>query len=142
MFPITGAHTFGVSHCSSFSDRLYNFSGTGTTDPTLNSTYAQKLRQLCIPGDKTTVAPLSPNNFLTFDLGYFRAVINKQGLFNADEALLHNNITLGYVAAQDNAISPAQFFKDFTQSMVHMGRVGVLTGTNGTIRAVCGAYVD
>ncbi|KAJ4789620.1 Peroxidase [Rhynchospora pubera] len=139
---LSGAHTFGVSHCSSFSNRLYNFSGSDTTDPTLNSTYAQKLKQQCVPNDTTTVTSMNPGNLLTFNLGYFQTVMNKQGLFSADEALLHNNITLAYVTAQANATSSAQFFKDFAQSMVNMGRVDVLTGTNGTIRAVCGAYVD
>jgi peroxidase len=102
----------------------------------------QKLKQQCVPGDGNTVLSLSPNNFLTFNLGYFKAVTNKQGPFTADEALLDNNITLAYVLAQAKAISSAQFFEDFAQSMVHIGRVNVLTGIKGTIRSVCGAYVD
>ncbi|KAJ3674917.1 hypothetical protein LUZ60_005533 [Juncus effusus] len=139
---LSGAHSIGVSHCSTLSERLYNYSGTGNTDPTLNQTYAQQLKKQCTANDYTTTVEMDPGNPLTFGLGYFKAVLNHQGLFSADDALLHNNVTLAYLAAQANATSPIQFFLDFAQSMINMGRVDVLTGTNGTIRAVCGSYVD
>ncbi|KAF3332956.1 peroxidase 1-like protein [Carex littledalei] len=137
---LSGAHSLGVSHCSSFSYRLYNYTGTGITDPTLNNKYAEKLKKQCSPTDNNTIVPMDPDNPLTFGLGYFKSVLNRQGLFNSDEALLHNKATRAYVAAQASAMSSQQFFDDFTQSMVNMGRVNVLTGTSGVIRSVCGAY--
>ncbi|XP_017434751.1 peroxidase 22-like [Vigna angularis] len=36
---LSGARTFGRSHCSFFSGRLYNFNGTQKLDPTLDTTY-------------------------------------------------------------------------------------------------------
>lgn len=83
---------------------------------------------------------MEPDNPLKFGLNYFKSVLNKQGLFNSDEALLHNKATRAYVADQASAMSSQQFFDDFAQSMVNMGRVNVLTGTSGVIRSVCGAY--
>ncbi|KAK6278670.1 hypothetical protein POUND7_018937, partial [Theobroma cacao] len=42
---LSGAHTIGVSHCGAFSRRLYNFTGKGDADPSLDRTYAIFLRK-------------------------------------------------------------------------------------------------
>ncbi|XP_078148625.1 peroxidase 3-like [Carex rostrata] len=137
---LSGAHSIGVSHCSSFSYRLYNYTGTDVTDPSLNPTYAEKLKQQCSPTDSSTIVPMDPDNPLTFGLNYYKSVLNKEGMFNSDEALLHNKATRAYVAEQASAMSSQQFMNDFAESMVNMGRVDVLTGSSGMIRSVCGAY--
>ncbi|GLJ19915.1 hypothetical protein SUGI_0360830 [Cryptomeria japonica] len=42
------AHSIVVSHCSSFSaDRLYNFSGRGVQDPSMDPSYALQLKAKC-----------------------------------------------------------------------------------------------
>ncbi|KAJ3687023.1 hypothetical protein LUZ61_016187 [Rhynchospora tenuis] len=56
---LVAQHTFGVAHCTSFSDRLYNFTGKGDQDPSLNSTYAEKLKQECLIGNNTTVVEMN-----------------------------------------------------------------------------------
>lgn len=138
---ILGAHTFGASHCSTILVRLYNFTGKGDQDPSLDSTYAEELKQKCPIGDNTTIVPMVPGNLLNFDGSYYRGVWKNQGLFVADAALLDNSTTKAYVEAISKAISMEEFFVDFGESMIHMGRIEPLTGTNGTIRAVCGSYV-
>ncbi|KAJ3674916.1 hypothetical protein LUZ60_005532 [Juncus effusus] len=139
---LSGAHTFGASHCASFSDRLYNYSGAGDTDPNLDGAYADYLKQKCAPGDSSTIVEMDPGNPLNFNLDYFKVVWDNKGLFTADAALLNNNVTNAYVLKMFNAVSPDKFYDDFAESMIHMGRIDVLTGTNGTIRGVCGSYVD
>ncbi|TKY45341.1 Peroxidase 5 [Spatholobus suberectus] len=47
MVTLAGAHSIGVSHCSSFSNRLYSFSDTSTQDPSMDSSYAATLKTKC-----------------------------------------------------------------------------------------------
>lgn len=44
---IAGAHSIGITHCTFFQDRLYNFSGTGKPDPELNTGFLQELKSKC-----------------------------------------------------------------------------------------------
>uniref|UniRef100_A0A6N2N654 Peroxidase n=1 Tax=Salix viminalis TaxID=40686 RepID=A0A6N2N654_SALVM len=58
---LSGAHTFGRAQCRLFSNRLYNFSGTGSPDPTINSTYLTTLQQICPQnGNGSVLANLDP----------------------------------------------------------------------------------
>ncbi|KAJ0974750.1 hypothetical protein J5N97_016715 [Dioscorea zingiberensis] len=134
---LSGAHTIGTSHCSSFSQRLYNFTGKGDADPSLDKHYAARLKLKCKPNDFTTLAELDPGSFKSFDGGYYKLVAKRRGLFSSDEALLHDGETKAYVARQA-AGALKEFFKDFANSMVRMGNIEVLTGKQGEIRKQCG----
>lgn len=131
-----GAHTIGTSHCSSFSSRLYNGTGEGGVDPTLDKNYAQRLKHKCRPNDQTTLVEMDPGSFKTFDTGYFRQVAKRRSLFLSDEGLRHDGETWAYVERQA-AASPEQFFADFAISMLKMGRIEVLTKDQGQIRKAC-----
>ncbi|CAN1222265.1 Peroxidase 27 [Linum grandiflorum] len=116
---LQGSHTIGISHCSSFTNRIYNFTGNGGVDPTMDSEYIPKLRRKCkTASDQTTVVEMDPGSFKTFDNGYFKQVAKRRALFQSDAAI-------------------STFLKDFGDSMVKMGRIGVLTGDAGEIRKVC-----
>lgn len=132
----TGGHTIGTSHCSSFNTRIYNFTGKGDTDPTLDSEYIPKLRSKCKPGDQNSLVEMDPGSVRTFDPHYYTIVSKRRGLFHSDAALLDNSQTKAYIKLQA-AKQGSTFFKDFGESMVNMGRIGVLTGTDGEIRKVC-----
>ncbi|KAL2454730.1 Peroxidase 27 [Abeliophyllum distichum] len=133
---LSGSHTIGISHCSSFSDRLYNFTGQNDTDPTLDPSYIVKLKMKCKPGDQNSIVEIDPGSVMTFDESYYTLVAKRRGLFQSDAALLDDSATKSYLQFQALNQGPT-FFKDFGRSMVKMGRIGVLTGTAGEIRNVC-----
>nr|TKR90602.1 hypothetical protein D5086_0000231810 [Populus alba] len=134
---LSGGHTIGTSHCSSFSSRLYNSTGKDGTDPTLDSEYIEKLKNKCKVGDQTTLVEMDPGSVRTFDNSYYTLVAKRRGLFQSDAALLDNSETKAYVKLQSAATYRSTFFKDFGVSMINMGRVEVLTGKAGEIRKVC-----
>ncbi|KAH0671589.1 hypothetical protein KY285_023927 [Solanum tuberosum] len=136
---LSGAHTIGISHCSSFSTRLYNFTGTfGTEDPSLDSEYAANLKaNKCKSiNDNTTIVEMDPGSFRTFDLSYYKLLLKRRGLFQSDEALTTSTTTKSYID-QLVAGSLKEFYVEFAQSMEKMGRIEVKTGSNGEIRKHC-----
>ncbi|KAA8519991.1 hypothetical protein F0562_014247 [Nyssa sinensis] len=134
---LSGAHTIGISHCSSFNNRLYNFTRKGDTDPTLDPNYIAKLKKKCKPGDQNSFVEMDPGSFKTFDEdSYYTLVIKRRGLFQSDAALLDDSETKAYVKLQATTHGSTSF-KDFGDSMVKMGRIGVLTGKAGEIRKIC-----
>ncbi|XP_006657392.2 peroxidase 39-like [Oryza brachyantha] len=142
MVVLSAAHTLGVAHCSSFSKRLYNFTGAGDQDPSLDPAYAKQLAAVCKPGKLASVEPMDPLTPVKFDNGYYKSVAAHQALLGSDAALLDDSLAGAYVRLMTNDTNLNTFFADFAVSMVNMGRVGVLTGTDGQIRATCGIYVD
>ncbi|KAK9076919.1 hypothetical protein SSX86_005254 [Deinandra increscens subsp. villosa] len=137
---LSGAHTIGVAHCSTIETRLYNFTGQGDTDPSLDPKYVPQLKSICFPTDKTTLLGMDPGSSKSFDQDYYKVVLKKRGLFQSDSALLSDKKTSLYVKlySQSHGFT---FFKDFQDSMVKMGKIGVLTGKAGEIRRTC-AFVN
>ncbi|XVF43406.1 hypothetical protein PTKIN_Ptkin02bG0037500 [Pterospermum kingtungense] len=137
---LSGGHTIGTSHCIGVSNRLYNFTGKGDTDPSLDPNYIAKLKQKCKPGDTTTLVEMDPGSFKTFDEDYYTLVTKRRGLFVSDAALLDDPETKAYVFLQATTHG-STFGKDFGESMVKMGKARVLTGKQGEIRKHC-AFVN
>ncbi|KAB2607467.1 peroxidase A2-like [Pyrus ussuriensis x Pyrus communis] len=134
---LSGAHTFGRARCSTFGHRLYNFSGTGNPDPTMEAGYLETLRQTCPQnGNGDTLNDLDQSTRDAFDNNYFTNLQNNRGLLQTDQVLFS---TSGDTVAIVNrfANSQSDFFDSFGQSMINMGNIGVLTGTNGEIRTNC-----
>ncbi|XP_065860133.1 uncharacterized protein [Euphorbia lathyris] len=132
---LSGGHTIGVGHCNFFSNRLYNFTGKGDQDPSLNPTYAAALKTQCRSlADNTTIVPMDPPSPLSFDNSYYNILKQNKGLFTSDAALLTNKGSSNIV---DELIDSGKFFTEFAQSMKRMGAVQVLTGTAGEIRKNC-----
>lgn len=130
-----GAHTIGRSHCSSFSNRLYNFNGTSSQDPSLDPAYASQLKQQCPPGNTNSVVPMNPSSPAITDVGYYIDILANRGLFTSDQTLLSTTATANQV--RQNARNPFFWTRKFAAAMVKMGQIGVLTGTAGEIRANC-----
>lgn len=134
---LSGGHTIGISHCSSFNTRLYNFTGKNDSDPSLHQNYVALLKKQCpLTSLSTSIVEMDPGSFRTFDTHYYSVVGKRKGMFTSDGALLTDSTTLAYVQAQASPQS-STFLTDFGQSMMNMGKIGVLTGTSGTIRKHC-----
>eukprot|EP00253_Pinus_taeda_P007733 PITA_07733 len=136
---LSGAHTIGMSHCSSFSNRLYNFGGSGRMDPTLENLYAQLLTTQCKNlTDNITKVEMDPGSSLAFDSHFFDNLELNRGLLQSDAALLTNFASKANV---DNQRNQTEFFENFKLSMQRMGEIGLLTGSAGEIRKHC-AFVN
>ncbi|OIV94814.1 hypothetical protein TanjilG_22011 [Lupinus angustifolius] len=134
---LSGSHTIGDSRCTSFRQRLYNQSGNGKADFTLDQNYAAKLRTQCprSGGDQN----LFVLDFVTptkFDNNYFKNLLANKGLLSSDEILLtKNKVSADLVKkyAERNDI----FFEQFAKSMIKMGNITPLTDSKGEIRKHC-----
>ncbi|KAK3006858.1 hypothetical protein RJ639_016840 [Escallonia herrerae] len=135
---LSGAHTIGVSHCSSFSNRLYNFTGVGDQDRALDSEYATNLkaRKCKSLSDNTTIVEMDPGSVRTFDLSYYTLLLKRRPLFQSDAALTTTSTTKTYIT-QLVPGTLKNFYAEFAISMEKMGRVGVKTGSSGEIRKHC-----
>lgn len=135
IFP--GAHTIGIAHCQSFSNRLYNFTGIGDEDPALDSEYAANLkaRKCRSISDNTTIVEMDPGSRKTFDLSYYKLLLKRRGLFQSDASLTTNSNTLSMI--RQILQGSLDFRSEFSKSMEKMGRIRVKTGSTGEIRRQC-----
>ncbi|KAL2232224.1 peroxidase 12 [Sesamum indicum] len=129
---LSGGHTIGISHCTSFTNRLYP-----SQDPTMDKSFAKKLKTTCptANSNNTTVLDIrSPN---TFDNKYYVDLMNHQGLFTSDQDLYTDSRTRGIVTGF--AVNQTLFFEKFVNAMVKMSQLNVLTGREGEVRGNCSA---
>ncbi|EER95209.1 peroxidase A2 [Sorghum bicolor] len=140
---LQGAHTIGRAQCTSFQDRLYNFSGTERADPTLDRSYLAALRESCpaaVSGGNTRLNNLDPATPDTFDNHYYANIQSNRGLLRSDQAMLSATeegaaSTTPIVARF--ADSQTEFFKSFATAMIKMGNIAPLTGGMGQVRRDC-----
>lgn len=132
---LSGAHTIGVAHCGTFSRRLYNFSGDGDSDPSLDRNYAKQLKAVCKPGDASTAVAMDPGSQMVFDNDYYVNLQENRGLFISDAALLTNGEANNFVNKEIG--SQEDFLADFIMAMEKLTELDVITGNDGEIRQKC-----
>ncbi|GMY22072.1 peroxidase 5-like [Fagus crenata] len=126
MVTLSGAHSIGISDCTSFKDRLYNFSETQLQDPSMDPIFARDLKTKC-PQTATRILndPTVPLDVVTpnrLDINYYENLKKHHGLLTSDQTLLS---------------SPSTAIIKFAAAMVKMGYIEVLTGSQGEIRKDC-----
>ncbi|KAF9619216.1 hypothetical protein IFM89_005770 [Coptis chinensis] len=134
---LSGSHTIGNARCTSFRQRLYNQSGNGQPDYSLDQSYATQLRTRCprSGGDQN----LFVLDFVTptkFDNFYYKNILASKGLLSSDQVLLTKS-EASMELVKKYAMNNELFLEQFAKSMVKMGNISPLTGSRGEIRNRC-----
>jgi peroxidase len=127
-----------MSRCTSFRQRLYNQAGNGMADSTLDVSFAAQLRKKGCPrsGGDNNLFPLDFVTSTKFDNFYYKDILAGKGLLSSDEVLLTKSAeTAALVKAY--AADVDLFFQHFALSMVKMGNISPLIGSQGEIRKNC-----
>lgn len=135
---LSGAHTIGIAHCSSFDDRLYN-SSTGETivDPTLDLSFASSLYAICpVVNDTVNTTNLDVITPSVFDNNYYVNLQNNETLFTSDQSLYFDSTDTEDIV-DSFASNQTVFFQNFILGMLKLGQLDVLTGSEGEIRSNC-----
>ncbi|KAL6838297.1 hypothetical protein ACP4OV_031896 [Aristida adscensionis] len=130
---LSGAHSIGRSHCSSFfGSRIASASDMAA--PLVSSLRAQCPVNPTPGGSDAVVAEdaVTPN---VLDNQYYTNVLQRRVLFPSDAALLSSSQTAKLV--RDHAKNARSWEKKFAAAMVKMASIGVKTGRNGEIRKNC-----
>ncbi|KAF8377783.1 hypothetical protein HHK36_031168 [Tetracentron sinense] len=116
---LSGGHTLGFSHCSSFQNRIHNFNTTQDVDPSMHPSFAASLKNVCPAHNKVknAGATMDPSS-TTFDNTYYKLLLQEKSLFSSDQALLSTPNTKGLVSKF--ASSQEAFTKAFVKSMIKM----------------------
>lgn len=135
---LQGAHTIGFARCASFNSRLYNFSGNGAPDNTMDTNLVSRLQTLCPQnGDGNKTTALDQNSTDLFDNHYFNNLINNKGILQSDQEMFSgdtaNSTTKSIIQSYNN--DPQLFFQNFVNSIIKMGNINPLTGSSGQIRS-------
>jgi peroxidase len=138
---LSGAHTIGSAKCSTFNNRLFNFSNSGAPDPTMDLTLLSNLQSFCplVNGNGNRTTALDQNSTDLFDNHYFQNLVNGKGVLGSDQILYSSDLatttTQALVVGYGN--DQGLFFNDFGNSMIKMGNIISPAGTPGEIRKNC-----
>jgi peroxidase len=136
---LSGAHTIGFAKCTTFNNRLFNFSNSGAPDPTMDSSLLSNLQSFCpVNGNGNLTTALDQNSTDLFDNHYFKNLVNGKGVLGSDQVLFSSDLatttTQALVVGYGN--DQGLFFNDFGNSMIKMGNI-ISPGTTGEIRKNC-----
>ncbi|CAF1702083.1 unnamed protein product [Brassica oleracea] len=136
---LSGGHTFGKNQCRFIMDRLYNFSGSGSPDPTLDKSYLSTLRKQCPRnGNQSILVDFDLRTPTLFDNKYYVNLKENKGLIQSDQELFSSpdaSDTIPLVRAYSDGQD--KFFNAFVDAMTRMGNLSPLTGKQGEIRLNC-----
>lgn len=138
---VSGAHTIGTTACFFLEKRLYNFSGGGDSDPSINPDFLPRMQSRCPNhGDINVRLALDQGSEFSFDDSILNNIRNGFAVIESDAKLYNDESTMPIVDSYFGLLSGIfgpSFESDFAESMVKMGQIGVLTGSRGKIRRVC-----
>ncbi|ESQ46723.1 hypothetical protein EUTSA_v10027848mg [Eutrema salsugineum] len=130
---LSGGHTLGFAHCSSFQNRIHNFNLQKQVDPTLNPSFAASLNVICPAHNKVKNAGATMDATTTyFDNVYYKMLMQGQSLFSSDQALLTTPSSKKLVAKY--ASSMEEYERAFVKSIIKMSSI---SGNGKEVRHNC-----
>ncbi|KAJ3676483.1 hypothetical protein LUZ60_003895 [Juncus effusus] len=128
---LSGGHTLGFSRCTNFKTHLYNETSK------IDTSFAITLKSQCpLNGGDNSLSPLD-TSALSFDTEYYDGLIKRKGLLHSDQELFKGDGSRVDGLVKYYSENPVAFWHDFGTSMIKMGSLGPLTGTQGEIRKNC-----
>ncbi|KAB2027188.1 hypothetical protein ES319_D05G018000v1 [Gossypium barbadense] len=138
---LVGAHSIGQTDCLFFRYRLYNFTTTGSADPTINQSFLTQLQSLCPRnGDGSKKVGLDIGSETKFDVSFFKNVRDGKGVLESDQRLWGDDGTRRVVenyAGNVRGLLGLRFDYEFRKAMIKMSSIEVKTGSDGEIRKTC-----
>lgn len=140
MVSLSGAHTIGLTRCVVFRQTLYNHSGDGRPDSTINTSFLQQLQGQCPPSGKdespSSLDYVTPDRF---DNSYFANLKQQKGVLHSDRTLYDAAASGASTSSTVDQYSSDQyaFFESFKRAMIKMGNISPPPGTQGEIRRDC-----
>ena len=128
---LSGSHTIGRSHCSSFTT-------IATLPPNTDPRLATILKGQCPANPNITNDPTVVQDVVTpdkLDNQYYKNVLNHKVLFPSDAALMTSRVTTRKVV--ENAVIRGSWERKFARAMVKMSLIEIKTAANGEIRKSC-----
>ncbi|KAI3419837.1 Peroxidase [Psidium guajava] len=116
---LSGGHTLGFAHCSSFQNRIHNFNAATDVDPSMDPSFAAKLRRVCpvhnkVKGAGSTLDPTAAK----FDNVYYKMLLRGKSILTSDQALL--TVPKAKALVSKFAEDGEKFEKAFVKSMIKM----------------------
>ncbi|XP_061351205.1 peroxidase 17-like [Gastrolobium bilobum] len=130
---LSGSHSLGQARCFSIMFRLYNQTGSGKTDPTIEPEFREELNKLCpLNVDQNVTGNLDATPFV-FDNQYFKDLVDGRGFLNSDQTLFTFPKTKEFVTLYSK--DQSEFFDAFVEGMLKMG--DLQSGKAGEVRRNC-----
>lgn len=130
----------GMARCVSVAKRIYDPNVEEGHDPRYSG-FQRSLRSICpAPGNSNRAIALDYETPFMFDNYYFKNLLEARGLLHSDNVLVLEDVEDGFVMERvwAYAYNRKLFFESFSNSMIKMGAINVLTGDQGEIRKYCG----
>ncbi|KAH7372876.1 hypothetical protein KP509_17G026000 [Ceratopteris richardii] len=138
MVALLGAHTIGFTHCGFFSDRLFDFQGTGQPDPSMSPSLVSRLSGVCPSGGggSSIAVALDQGTRDVFDSSFYTQLTQGNGILQIDQELNEDPSTAGTVSSFTDQ---GTFFSAFVQSITKLGDLNIKQSpAEGEIRLHCG----
>lgn len=141
---LSSAHSIGTTACFFMTNRLYEFTAGGGSDPSINPGFLPELKATCPQnGNPNTRLAMNRGSGQTFGKQILQNIRSGFAVLETDARLYEDAETKRVVDSYFGFFRPflgPSFEADFAKAMVKMGEIGVLTGSEGEIRRVCSSF--